>query len=76
MNRTPEDDVAAAINMTNLCTRFRCLPDPGGLLQQDAFNVWIMQHVLAAQDEREELDSKKQESKARRVRPAPRPRGR
>lgn len=62
MSREPDDELAIAIEMTNLCKVLGVLPRAGGLLDQDAYDVYMMQAVLAAQAEREELEAKKRSS--------------
>lgn len=57
MTREPEEDVAQAIEMTRLCQALHCLPDEGGLLNQDSYHVWLMQQVLAADVEAENRDT-------------------
>jgi hypothetical protein len=39
--------------------RLNCLPRPGGLLDQDGFDVWRMLQVIQALDEKDVRDAKK-----------------
>lgn len=47
------------MTITALCQQLHCLPRPGGLLDQDAHDVFLMQAVLIAQEEKAELDRKR-----------------
>jgi hypothetical protein len=47
------------------CQALKCLPKPGGLLDQDAYQVIVMQMVIGAQNEKQERDLKKAERKAK-----------
>jgi hypothetical protein len=64
MNREPDDETAAAINLTILCQKFKQLPRPGGVLDQDAYHVHLLQTVLQVIEEKREMEEKR--SKARR----------
>jgi hypothetical protein len=64
-NESDGEDVILAVEMTNLCQALNCLPRAGGLLDQDSYQVWLMQKVLEAQAERAELDRKRTESQNR-----------
>lgn len=60
MNRpVVEHDVAEAIDLTRMCETFRCLPGPGGLLDQDSYAMFLMKMVIEADNEKAELDSKR-----------------
>lgn len=67
LNREADDEVAFAIELTNLCQALHCLPQPGGLLDQDGYLVSLMKTVLIAQNEKEQLeaDKAKKEQKAK-----------
>jgi hypothetical protein len=39
-----------------MCTKLGCLPGPGGLLDQDAYYVYMMQCVIEAQAELEQKE--------------------
>lgn len=47
------------IQITSMCRIFHCLPNPGGLLQQDPYLVDGMSYVVEAMNEREELEQKR-----------------
>lgn len=51
--------------MTLLCKQLHVLPRAGGLLDQDSFHVYGMNLVLAALNERQELEQKRAESEQR-----------
>jgi hypothetical protein len=59
LNRQADEEVEYAVTITSLCQALHCLPRPGGLLDQDAHDVLLMQAVLIAQEERVELDRKR-----------------
>lgn len=48
-----------------LCTTFRCLPGPGGLLEQDSYMIWLLTLYLEAKAEREHKESKDAERENR-----------
>jgi hypothetical protein len=50
--------------MTNLCQALRCLPNAGGLLDQDPRDVYMIECVLTAQAERQKMDYDRQRSEA------------
>lgn len=60
MTRKPDAVVAQAITMTNLCQALHVLPRAGGLFDQDALHVYMIECVLSAQNERAEMEHKKQ----------------
>lgn len=45
--------------MAQLCKTFRCLPRPGGLLDQDWYHVELIKIGLQAMAEREQRDMDK-----------------
>ena len=61
-------EVIDAIELYDFCRTFRQLPQPGGVLDQDSYYVWLLNIVKRAFDEREriELERQKNESKRRR----------
>lgn len=60
LTRKPDAVVAQAITMTNLCQALHVLPQAGGLLDQDALHVYMIECVLSAQNERAEMERNKQ----------------
>jgi len=60
MTRKPDAMVAQAITLTNLCQTLHVLPRAGGLLDQDALHVYMIECVLSAQSERAEMERHKQ----------------
>lgn len=65
LNRKPDEDVAQALALAYMCKEFNCLPNAGGLLDQDAYHVWIMEQVATAQGERHEKERKSAEARQR-----------
>lgn len=63
--KSMDADVADAIRLTVMCQEFHVLPNVGGLLDQDSYHVWLMEKVVTAQREKEELDHKRAESQAK-----------
>lgn len=51
-----DEDVAEAINLTNLCRSLGCLPRSGGLLDQDSYHVYMMEAVLNAEQIKKERE--------------------
>lgn len=62
LSKEPDDEVALAINITNMCQALSALPRAGGLFDQDSYVIYLMQQVLVAQAERAELDYKKSQA--------------
>lgn len=66
LDRKPDDDwvdVVEAIEIAVLCQEFHCLPDAGGLFDQDSYRMWQIELVTAAQAERAKLERQKLEKK-------------
>lgn len=61
-NRTPEDDVVEVLTLANLCQKFKTLPNSGGVLDQDAYLMFMLQSVVAWQAERQELEMRRSRS--------------
>lgn len=57
--RPMEDDVADAVGLVNLCRNLNALPDPGSVLEQDSFTMFLFRFVITCQQERAELDARK-----------------
>lgn len=55
----PSSEVLGVIELTQLCKVFNVLPRAGGLLDQDAQTVAMMQMVLIAEMKRTEEEAKK-----------------
>lgn len=64
MTREPDAVVAYAINMASICQALHCLPREGGLLDQDARDVYMIECVLSAQAERQQLEYERQKNQA------------
>lgn len=66
LNRPPDPDVRDAIEMTVMCQEFNCLPNEGGLLDQDSYYVWLLMAVIEAQAERQKIENKRLEKQRER----------
>ncbi len=54
MNDSAYDPVAdVAIRLYNLCTTFNTLPKPGGILDQDSYQIWLLELVNDAVAEKQ-----------------------
>jgi hypothetical protein len=51
--------VIRLLEITAYCRTFNCLPEPGGLFQQDHYLMEGMAMVVDATREREEMEAKK-----------------
>jgi len=51
-----------ALEITHTCQATYSLPAAGGLFDQDAFIVYLMQNVLAGEGERSEIERKQKEA--------------
>lgn len=58
MNRPPDDEVAFAIELTNLCEQLHSLPRAGGILDQDYYHIVLIKAGLRAFNMKREADSK------------------
>jgi hypothetical protein len=65
MKRPADREVQMAIEMTLLCRDLGVLPQAGGLLDQDAYHVWLLQETLGVLNEAEHREVEKQRSQAR-----------
>ena len=63
MNRKADDEVLQILSLVRLCQAMRVLPQPGGLLDQDSYFVFVLQNVLIADAKRAELDQKRMAAK-------------
>lgn len=52
-------DVSMIIRLINDCQDFGVMPEPGGLLQQDALFMYILHEVQSARAVRAEIDNNK-----------------
>lgn len=67
-NETPEvkqayRDALLFLDLYNLCDANRCLPRPGGLLDQDSLYVFLMRWTLQKREEKRIFDEAKREMK-------------
>lgn len=65
MDRSPDFEVQSIIHMGSLCSLYRCLPDPGGLFDQDSYKIWLLTLYNEAVAERREREEKAAEARAR-----------
>jgi|tagenome__1003787_1003787.scaffolds.fasta_scaffold20010051_2 hypothetical protein len=54
-----------AVELTTLCRDLGVLPGPGGLLDQDAYHVWLIRETLGVLNEKERQDVEKAQAKAK-----------
>lgn len=59
MNRKPDPEVTQILAVVRTCQSMRCLPQAGGLLDQDSCFVFLLQVVLLADMEREQIEQKR-----------------
>jgi hypothetical protein len=57
------NEVSLAVTLESMCERYHCLPDEGGILNQDQLLIRQMQIVSAAKHERSERERKERERK-------------
>lgn len=57
LSAEPDQDVAELITMTNMCQSLHCLPNAGGLFDQDPYMIEGMKLVMMAQNEKDEMES-------------------
>jgi len=53
------------MEIAQMCEKLHCLPGPGGLLEQDAYYVYMLQSVYNARAQREEKDRVAKQGKGR-----------
>jgi hypothetical protein len=54
-----DDDAGITLNLFNLCERYQTLPRAGGLLDQDALHVFIMENMTAWYDEKRRMEERR-----------------
>jgi hypothetical protein len=60
-----ELQVRQAIHMSSICKNTKCLPGPGGLMEQDSLLIWLMTTVFEAWQMREDREMKQSEREAK-----------
>jgi hypothetical protein len=60
-----EQQVRQVIHMSGICKQIKCLPGPGGLMEQDSLLIWLMTTVLEAWQMREDREMKQSEREAK-----------
>jgi hypothetical protein len=60
-----KDDFEAkiAMELASMCEALHCLPQAGGLLDQDSYYVYMLQAVLAANQKKHEMEQAEREVK-------------
>jgi len=62
MDRPSDEEVVQVLAVVRTCQSMKVLPRAGGLLDQDAYFVLLLQLVLAADSERAALDKARQKA--------------
>ena len=62
MNRDPDWEVGQIISLIRMCESLHVLPQAGGLLDQDAYFVYLLQQVMLADQEKAALDRARQKA--------------
>jgi hypothetical protein len=55
-------EALVVLSLIRMCQDFHQLPHTGGMLDQDSFFIYILQHVITWDAQRAELDRGKQKS--------------
>jgi hypothetical protein len=53
------------MHMAGVCKQLKCLPGPGGLMEQDSLLIWLLTTVLEAWQMREDREMKQSEREAK-----------
>jgi len=64
MKRKQDPEVQEVISMVRLCQAMHTLPQAGGLLDQDALFVYLLERVLLADQKKAELEAARTQAKA------------
>lgn len=64
MNRNADAEVIAILRLVRMCQNTNSLPGPGGLLDQDSYYMYLFEHVLRYDDERQQIDQARQKVQA------------
>jgi len=62
MNREADYEVGQILSLVRMCQNLKVLPGAGGLLDQDAYFVFLFEQVLIADNEKAALDRAKQKA--------------
>lgn len=65
MNRKPDAEVLSILRLVRLCQSLNALPGPGGLLDQDAYFVYLVEKVLSYDEERQAIDNARAKAEAK-----------
>jgi hypothetical protein len=63
MNRPMDMEVTEIVRLVRLCQATSNLPQAGGLFDQDAYFVYVLEKVLVADQERVELERSKNKAR-------------
>jgi hypothetical protein len=63
MKRKVDPEVAEILSVVRLCQAMNTLPRPGGLFDQDALFVYLLERVLLADQKKAELDQARSNAK-------------
>jgi len=56
MSRKTDMEVSAILGLVRMCQNLNVLPQAGGLLDQDAYFVFILEQVMLADEERRAIE--------------------
>jgi hypothetical protein len=60
LTRKADPEVAALVQLTNLCQGFHALPEQGGILDQDCVLMRAMHSCVIVMEKKQKIDSDKQ----------------
>jgi len=52
-----DEEIALAIELGSMCRALQCLPGPGGLMDQDAYLLKLVEYYMMAASEKEAKDN-------------------
>ena len=62
LTKEPDAEVRYAVELYALCKEFHVLPRPGGLLDQDYYEVQLLSRVAEAFEEKQKLEADRQKA--------------
>lgn len=62
LTKRADDEVNFAVELYSFCSKYRTLPQAGGVLDQDAYYMQLLRLVDSAVQEREKLEQDKREA--------------
>jgi hypothetical protein len=63
------------VNLVNMCSNLGALPNAGGVLDQDAYTMFLFELVISAQQERQRADDERSRRATQQQGAIPRPSG-